>query len=138
MPNFRGARTLHRALFFAAGWLFVVIGVIGIFLPLLPTTPFLLLAAWCFSKSSERFHRWLLNHPTLGPPVIDWQRHGVIRPFAKKLATVMMGLAIMFPLVLVKVPAWAKLVTIVTTACVLTFIWTRPSHPNEHREQRVP
>ena len=123
-------RVVPRALFFGAGWLFVVIGVIGIFLPLLPTTPFLLLAAWCFSKSSERFHVWLLDHPKLGPPVRDWQGHGVIRPSAKILSTAMMGAAILFPMVLVKVPVWAKWTTMVTTTCVLTFIWTRPSRPS--------
>ena len=120
-----------RALYFSLAWLFIVIGVIGIFLPLLPTTPFLLLAAWCFSKSSERFHSWLLDHPTLGPPVRDWQSHGVIRRQAKIAATVAMTLAIMFPMVLVKVPMWAKWFTVVTTTCVMTFIWTRPDRPRQ-------
>ena len=57
----------------ALGWFSIVTGVIGIFLPILPTTPFILLAAWCFARSSERFHTWLLNHKRLGPIVHAWQ-----------------------------------------------------------------
>ena len=54
------------------GWLSVALGVIGIFLPVLPTTPFLLLAAACFARSSERFYLWLIQHPRLGPWIRDY------------------------------------------------------------------
>lgn len=56
-----------RASLIAIGWISIILGVIGIFLPLLPTTPFLLLAAGCFARSSEKFHSWLLSHKYLGP-----------------------------------------------------------------------
>lgn len=55
------------------GWVSVILGVIGIFLPILPTTPFILLAAWAFAQSSQRFYHWLVTHRQLGPIVRDWQ-----------------------------------------------------------------
>lgn len=68
MPDARrsGSRIL-RLFLVAAGFVCTALAVVGIFLPLLPTVPFLLLAAACFARSSERFHTWLLNHPQLGP-----------------------------------------------------------------------
>ena len=67
------ARSLLEYLLLFLGWLCVSLGVIGIFLPIMPTTPFLLVAAWCFARSSERFYQWLLNHKRLGPIVSAWQ-----------------------------------------------------------------
>jgi uncharacterized membrane protein YbaN (DUF454 family) len=75
----------------AFGWLNVGLGLVGVVVPGLPTTVFLLIAAWAFSKSSERFQRWLWDHPRLGPPIRDWHRHRVIPKRAKVLATSMMA-----------------------------------------------
>lgn len=79
-----------RWILFAFGWLNVALGVIGIVVPGMPTTVFLLIALWAFSKCSERFQTWLWNHPRLGPPVRAWHEHKVIPPAAKVFAVVMM------------------------------------------------
>ena len=70
----RGARLP----FFILGWLCFGVGVLGAFLPLLPTTPFMLLALWAFSRSSERFRLWLWAHKRFGPPLQNWKRHRVV------------------------------------------------------------
>jgi uncharacterized protein len=81
----------QRALWALAGSLALVTGIVGIFLPLLPTTPFVLLAAFCFSRGSVRCERWLVEHPRLGPIVRDWRAERAIPLRAKQLATVMMA-----------------------------------------------
>jgi uncharacterized protein len=79
-----------RPLWLAAGALALLVGFIGIFLPLLPTTPFVLLAAFCFARGSERWERWLLAHRLWGPMVRDWRATRAVPLRAKQLATVMM------------------------------------------------
>jgi hypothetical protein len=75
-----------RILWLTCGLAFLAAGLIGVVLPVLPTTPFLLLAAGCFAKSSPRLHGWLLAHRTFGPPIRDWEEHGAISRGAKRLA----------------------------------------------------
>jgi uncharacterized membrane protein YbaN (DUF454 family) len=79
-----------RGLWLCAGVVALLLGIAGIFLPLLPTTPFVLLAAACFSRGSVRCERWLLQHPRFGPMVRDWRRHRAVPLRAKQLALVMM------------------------------------------------
>lgn len=118
--------TLRQLLLRLAGLLCLALGGLGLFLPLLPTTPFLLLAAACFARSSEQLHRWLLNHPRLGPFIRDWERGGVIRPSAKRAATVAMALTGGSTLLFAPAPAYAKGLMALTFLVVLAFIWTRP------------
>jgi len=75
-----------RSIYMAAGLLMTALGIVGVFLPLLPTTPFLLVAVWCFSRSSPRLEQWLLNHRTLGPPLRNWRREGAIAARTKVVA----------------------------------------------------
>jgi uncharacterized membrane protein YbaN (DUF454 family) len=65
------------------GFFFVGLGILGLFLPLLPTTVFLLLAAGCFARSSDKWHRWLLSNRTFGPIINDWNEKSVSRPQPK-------------------------------------------------------
>lgn len=109
------------------GILFVVIGFIGIFLPLLPTTPFLLLALICFSKGSEKFHSWLYNHPKLGKPIRDWEQSGSIPLRAKLLATIMLTFSGIFIYPRTYIPTWGKIGFSITAVSVMLFIWTRPT-----------
>lgn len=80
-----------RTLWMTGGFLALALGAIGIFLPLLPTVPFVLLAAYCFSRGSRRWERWMLEHPKLGPVIKDWRAHHAVPLRAKQLATVMMA-----------------------------------------------
>jgi len=114
-----------RVIWFSGGLLALGTGFIGIFVPLLPTVPFLLLCAFCFAKSSETWHRWLLDHPTFGPPILDWRRSGAIRRPAKMLATISVSVAFGISLSL-GVAAYALVIQALVLIGVLTFIWSRP------------
>lgn len=72
-----------RILLLIVAWLAVGLGIIGIFLPVLPTTPFMILAAAIFARTSPRFERWLMEHPRYGQPLMDWRREGAISRKAK-------------------------------------------------------
>ncbi|QDC07993.1 DUF454 domain-containing protein [Oceanicola sp. D3] len=114
-----------RMLWAAAGAVSLMLGVIGIVLPLLPTVPFVLLAAFCFARSSEKLHDWLLAHRTFGPMIVDWRRNGAIHRRAKLAATASVGLVFVVSLVL-QLPAHVLLIQAITLSGVMVFIWTRP------------
>lgn len=120
--------SIKRATFLLLGALSLALGVIGIVLPILPTTPFILLAAFFFAQSSERLHAWLLNHPRFGPSIRDWQQHRAISRFAKKLAILTM-IGVLAVSLLLQLPLWVITVQALAMLAVSIFILTRPSPP---------
>jgi uncharacterized membrane protein YbaN (DUF454 family) len=103
-------------------------GIIGAVLPLVPTTPFLLLAAFAFARSSPRFHGWLINHPRFGPLILNWQRNGSIDPTSKRLALLVMGGALLSSW-LIGLSAGVLGAQAAVLAASAIFILTRPDGP---------
>lgn len=115
-----------RPLLFAAGCVFVVIGIAGLILPLLPGTVFLILAAACFARSSPRFESWLLNHPQFGPSIRTWRETGSIPGHTKLIAIGAMILS--FVLTIISgVPPIAIWCTATILAGVAIYVATRPT-----------
>lgn len=120
---------LARPFWFILGWIAVGLGALGAILPLLPTTPFLLVAAWAFGKSSERWRQWIYRQPTFGPLVKEWERHGVIPIWGKCAALGAMAVSFGWLAYSDRLPVWALALVGVTLAAVAGFIATRPSRP---------
>lgn len=121
------SRRWLRGLWLAAGGLALALGLIGIFLPLLPTTPFVLLAAFCFSRGSQRWEDWLLHHPRLGPMVRDWRRHHAVPLRAKQWATVMMLASCSWAWWVIP-SAWRVAPALACTLVAL-WLWRLPTRP---------
>jgi hypothetical protein len=116
-----------RYLWLLLGHAFVAIGFIGAFLPVLPTTPFLILAAWAYSKGSQQFESWLLNHPVMGGPIRAWREHGVIPVRAKVISCFMMSISLAVAWSFPTIPWWGKVGSGATILGAAIFVVTRPS-----------
>lgn len=108
------------------GIIFFAIGVIGIFLPLLPTTPFLLLASYFFSRGYPPLQRYLINHRVFGAPIRDWEERGAIRLKYKCLATAMIAASFLYVCSKENIPMIGKVASGVLISIGLIYIWTRP------------
>lgn len=118
-----------RFVLLGLGWLFVALGTLGIALPLLPTTPFLLLAAWAFARSSRRFHDWLYRHPRFGPALRAWRDHRAVPIRAKVAALLVMAASLSYVMFLTQNPLWVSLVMAAVMLPVALWLTTRPSRP---------
>ncbi len=117
---------MKRQLYLIAGCTALALGVIGIPLPLLPTVPFLILAAFCFARSSPRLENWIITHPQYGPPIVAWRENGIVSRKAKWAATAAFGFSTILGLITLAMP-WALLPALVAVTCG-TWLWRRPEN----------
>jgi len=116
---------MKRPVYRVLGVCFVVLGIIGAVLPLLPTTPFLILAAYFFARSHPEWEAKLLAHPKAGPAILAWRDHRAIPLAAKRLATLLMAISVSGGWFVLPEP-WRYL-PLAVAVMVLGWMWTRPS-----------
>jgi uncharacterized membrane protein YbaN (DUF454 family) len=119
----------RRWVFIALGWLFFCLGVVGILLPVVPTTPFMLLALWAFSNGSQRFHDWLYHHRIFGPPLQRWRRERVIPWWTKAIALGSMAASALYVGLVVRPPWYGLLAMAVLVASGVAYLSRIPTRP---------
>jgi uncharacterized protein len=117
-----------RYAYLAIGCFFVGLGVLGAFLPVLPTTPFLLISLWAFSKSSVRLERWLLEHKRFGPRLVAWRAHQVI-PIGAKLAAWGSMIASLTFMAVLRRPLYQIAIAAGIMAIGAAYVASKPSKP---------
>jgi uncharacterized membrane protein YbaN (DUF454 family) len=119
--------TRHAALLFwrALALLCVALGFIGVFLPGLPTVPFLLVAAWAGGRGWPALETWLLEHPRHGPAIRRWRERGAVSRRAKWAASTMMALSVVW-IALSPMPLWAQIAVPALMLAVALWLWRRP------------
>ena len=113
-----------RWLYLIAGCLALALGIAGAILPLLPTVPFIILAAFCFARSSPRLERQLLEHPHLGPHIHRWRTNGAISRKGKRAATAAFALSALLGILFAPWPF--SLVPVAAALIGGTWVWRRP------------
>lgn len=124
-------RSLRRWAWLAAAYAALALALAGVVLPILPTTPFALIAAACAARGSERLHRWLLAHRVLGPVIRDWHEGRTVARRSKIVATATMALSATIVLLL-RGPGWVLLGTSLVMTAVATWLWLR-AEPDSRR-----
>ena len=116
-----------------AGWLSLITGLIGIVLPLLPTTPFILLSAYCFSRSSSRLHQWLTSHPWFGPAILQWQQTRTVNRKVKSRALYLILITFTITLAVTPLPLLGKSALVLLALILMGFVARLPE-PTESEE----
>ena len=117
---------MKRMILISLGWLCVSLGFIGIFVPGIPTTIFLIVALWAFAKSSKKFHFWLLNHKRFGPILQNWESHKVVPRKAKILMVILqISAVIIFHYSLQNI--YLTAILIITLVFVARYVLSLPS-----------
>ena len=124
-----------RRIYFVTGWAMLGLGTTGVVLPLLPTTPFVLAAAWCFCRSSPSMAAWLQEHPVLGQSITNWQREGAVSWRSKIAAVASMGFGYAMTLGLTRLDQISAALLAALLLAHTTFILTRPSPTDGNAEQ---
>lgn len=124
---------MQRILLLITGWLAIGLATLGIILPLLPTTPFLLLAAWCFARSSPKFHDWLLNRSIFGRYLRHWQQYRAVPPGTKGRAIAITIITFAVSLWLVKI-IWIRLLLICMLGVLILFMLRLPVIDEEQQK----
>lgn len=124
----RLTRNAMRLVWLLVGFVSLALGAIGAFLPLLPTVPFILLAAFAFAESSERMHTWLIEHDLFGGMIKDWRRYGAISLRAKVTSVMMMALVIVIS-VLHGVANWILITQAAVLSASAVYVLSRPLPP---------
>lgn len=121
-------RNVKRHIYFAIACLALVLGFIGVFLPVMPTAPFIIVAAWGFAESSPRFNRWLRSHHLFGKLIHDWETRRAVPRLGKIFATAALSISLPFTAWMLGAPYWwVSAIVIAVCAGVLIWLWRLPT-----------
>lgn len=123
----RPVKFVKRHIFNILGWLSFALGVIGAFLPLLPTTPLILLASFFFSKGSPKFYQWLIQQKYFGDLIRDWNEYGVVSKKSKIMSASCMFIIFIYFVIFTNRPLWMHVALGVIFISVSVFVSSRPS-----------
>lgn len=122
---------IRRPIYMSIGLLLTGLGIVAAFIPLLPTTGFLIIAAYFFARSSPRLEAWILEHDVFGPPVVAWRDHGAIPRRAKRFAFSGMAVGLVCFVYFAQPGLWLFLIGLVVILSSAVYVGTRPDGPDD-------